>query len=183
MKIRKSPLEGVLIIESTPFRDHRGFFTRLYCENELAAILGNRKIVQINLSSTCLAGALRGLHFQVPPQAEMKLVRCLKGRVWDVVVDLRQSSDTFLQWHAEEITSANNIMVIIPEGCAHGFQVLEPGSELLYLHTNFYNPEYEAGIPYNDPMLNIPWPVAITDISKRDSFHPALKPDFKGIAV
>src|SRR5262249_48876555 len=133
-------LPGVSIVDSTPFKDHRGAFARLFCERELASIIGERRIVQINHSRTATRGAVRGLHYQRPPDAEMKLVRCLKGRVWDVAVDLRRGSPTFLRWHAEELSAANGRMIAIPEGCAHGFQVLEPDSELLYLHTAFYNP-------------------------------------------
>lgn len=183
MKIHQTTLPGVLVIESTPFTDNRGAFSRLYCEKELATFLGKRRIVQINHSCTHAVGAIRGMHYQIPPHAEMKLVRCLKGRVWDVAVDLRENSPTFLQWHAEELSPDNARMLIVPEGCAHGFQVLEPDSEILYLHTNFYAPECEAGIPYNDPTLDIAWPMQVTDISERDSSHPAIAPDFKGIAA
>jgi dTDP-4-dehydrorhamnose 3,5-epimerase len=183
VKVNQTTLSGVSVVESIPFVDYRGFFSRLYCEKELEAFLGNRHIVQINHSCTRTVGAIRGLHYQISPHAEMKFVRCLKGRVWDVAVDLRRNSPTFLQWYSEELSFDNAKMLIIPEGCAHGFQVLEPDSEILYLHTHFYTPEYEAGIPYNDPILNIEWPLPITDVSARDSFHPAITPDFKGIAA
>jgi dTDP-4-dehydrorhamnose 3,5-epimerase len=183
VKINQTTLPGVLVIESMPLIDNRGFFSRLYCEKEFGTFLEKRQIVQVNHSCTRTVGAVRGMHYQVPPHAEMKFVRCLKGRVWDVVVDLREHSPTFLQWHAQEISPQNSRMLIIPEGCAHGFQVLELNSEILYLHTNFYAPEYEAGIPYNDPTLNITWPIPITDISARDISHLAIRPDFKGIAA
>jgi dTDP-4-dehydrorhamnose 3,5-epimerase len=183
VKVNQTTLSGVSVVESIPFVDHRGSFSRLYCEKELEAFLENRHIVQINHSITRTVGAIRGLHYQIPPHAETKFVRCLKGRVWDVAVDLREHSPTFLQFHAEEISPDNARMLIIPEGCAHGFQVLEPDSEILYLHTHFYTPEYEAGIPYNDPILNIAWPMPITEISLRDSSYPVITPDFKGIAA
>jgi dTDP-4-dehydrorhamnose 3,5-epimerase len=113
----------------------------------------------------------------------MKLVRCLKGRVWDVSVDLRHNSPTFLHWHAEELTPINCRMLVIPEGFAHGFQVLEPESELLYLHTAFYTPGSESGLHYNDPLLAINWPLLVTDLSPRDAMHPFIKSDFSGIAL
>ncbi len=163
--------------------DPRGSFARLYCEIELAPLIGGRKIVQINQSSTTNVGAIRGMHFQYPPHAEMKLVRCLKGRVWDVVVDLRAESPTFLTWHAEELSAMNTCMLVIPEGCAHGFQVLEPESELLYFHTAFYAPEAEGAVRYNDPKLGIDWPLPATDVSQRDTMHPLIGPTFLGMRI
>jgi dTDP-4-dehydrorhamnose 3,5-epimerase len=118
----------------------------LFCEQELSSVLGGRKIVQINHSCTAVAGVVRGLHFQNAPHAEMKLVRCLKGKVWDVAVDLRPQSRSYKRWYAQEISPQNAHMMVIPEGFAHGFQVLEAGSELLYLHTAFYKPESEGGV-------------------------------------
>lgn len=183
MNVRPTPLQGVIVVETTPVVDPRGAFARLFCERELAAVIGNRHIVQINHSRTRTVGAVRGLHFQHPPHAEMKLVRCLKGRVWDVAVDLRAGSPTFRQWHAEELTPGNARMLVIPEGCAHGFQVLEAESELLYLHTAPYTPAAEGGLSYNNPELEIAWPLPITDLSERDRRHPPSDPDFSGITV
>ncbi len=172
-----------MVVETEPFTDHRGSFARLYCARELAEVIGERNIVQINHSCTTAVGAVRGLHFQRPPFAEMKLVRCLKGRVWDLAADLRTGSPTFLQWHAEELTPGNARMLVIPEGCAHGFQVLEANSELLYLHTAFHTPEAEDGVPYNDARLAINWPLPVTDLSRRDAGHNAIAPDFIGLAL
>jgi dTDP-4-dehydrorhamnose 3,5-epimerase len=123
------------------------------------------------------------MHFQYPPHAEMKLVRCLKGRVWDVAVDLRYRSPTFLQWHAEELTPNSGRMMVIPEGFAHGFQVLEPDSELLYLHTAPYTPSAEGGLRHNDPKLGIHWPLHVTDLSERDAAHPLIGEAFQGVIV
>lgn len=183
MKVIATSLPGLKVVETTPFHDSRGAFGRWYCERELAEIIGNRQIVQINHSRTVAMGAVRGLHFQKPPHAEMKLVRCIKGRVWDVAVDLRQGSPTCLKWHAEELTPANARMMAIPEGFAHGFQVLEPESELLYLHTAFYAPEFEDGVCFDDPVLSIGWPVAVSDVSARDLQHPLIDRDFIGLSV
>lgn len=181
MKINPTPILGVMVIETTPFTDPRGAFSRLYCECELAPIIGNRRIVQINHSRTASVGAIRGMHFQRPPHAEMKFVRCLKGSVWDVAVDLRTNSPTYLKWHAEELTPENTRMLAIPEGCAHGFQVLKPDSELLYLHSALYTVEAEKGVRHDDPILAINWPLSVTDISPRDTIHPLISPDFHGM--
>lgn len=176
-------IPGLVVVETSPHIDNRGAFARLYCERELASLVGPRRIVQINHSRTATIGAVRGLHYQHPPHAEMKLVRCLKGSVWDVAVDLRHNSPTFLSWHAEELTPANTRMMVIPEGFAHGFQVLEPESELLYLHTAFYTPGSEGGLRHDDPRLAIHWPLAVTDLSARDAAHPLTNSDFSGISL
>lgn len=183
MNIRQTKISGVVIVESTVFKDHRGAFSRLYCEQELNEVIGARRIVQINHSHTSTKGAVRGIHFQHPPHAEMKLIRCLKGRVWDVAVDLRADSNTFLQWHAEELSAENHKMMVIPEGCAHGFQVLEFESELLYLHTAFYQPSAEAGLRYDDPRLAITWPLPVADLSSRDQQHALITSDLSGISL
>lgn len=181
MKIEPTAIEGLGVATTTPFADHRGAFTRFFCAEELAPLLEDRQIVQINHSRTSAPGAIRGLHFQHAPHGEMKFVRCLKGRVLDVAVDLRQGSPSFLQHHAEELTPGNARMLVIPEGCAHGFQVLEEDSELLYLHTAFYKKDAEGGLRFDDPALGIRWPLPATDLSARDAAHPLLTPDFKGL--
>jgi len=184
MKILPTPISGVVVIEAAPREDERGSFGRLFCERELASVLGDRRIVQINHSRTRTAGAIRGLHFQRDPHAEMKFVRCLKGRVWDVAVDLRAGSPTFLQWHAIELSPVNACMVVIPEGCAHGFQALEPESELLYLHSAAYAPDAESGVAWNDPRIAIAWPMSppgTSGISARDRTLPRLPADFSGL--
>ncbi|MCX7628595.1 MAG: dTDP-4-dehydrorhamnose 3,5-epimerase [Methylophilaceae bacterium] len=183
MNVTSTPINGLMVIETTPHTDARGTFARLYCERELAEVIGSRRIVQINHSRTTQVGTVRGMHFQHPPHAEMKLVRCLKGRVWDVAVDLRAGSPTFLQWHAVELTPANARMLVIPEGCAHGFQALEAESEMLYLHTAFYAPEYEDGVSYKDPRIGIDWPLPVTDLSPRDAAFAPIAQDFIGIPV
>jgi len=182
MKIHSTSLAGLYVVETTPCVDVRGQFVRLYCEDDLSGLIGSRKIVQINHSRTATVGAIRGMHFQLPPYAEMKFVRCLKGRVWDVAVDIRQDSETFLQWHAEELSVLNNRMMVIPEGFAHGFQALEADSELIYLHTAFYTPTAEDGLKFDDPMLGIAWPLDPVDISLRDSGHVKIDNNFKGTA-
>jgi dTDP-4-dehydrorhamnose 3,5-epimerase len=177
------PLAGLKRIQRQRLGDNRGFLARLFCADELAAAGWTQPIAQINHTHTALRGTVRGMHFQRPPHAEMKLVSCLKGRVWDVAVDLRHNSPTFLHWHAEELSPINRRMMAIPEGFAHGFQVLDSESELLYLHTAFYTPVAEAGLRHDDPYLAIEWPISVTDISARDAMHPFINSDFSGIAV
>lgn len=180
---RVTPIAGLLCVDCSTYADERGAFTRLFCAEELAAVLGERRIVQVNQSITRQVGAVRGLHFQHFPHAEMKLVRCIRGQVWDVVVDLRRGSATFLHWHAERLSAENRRMLVIPEGCAHGFQVLEEDSEMLYLHTEFYVPSAEGGIRHDDAALSIRWPLPVTDLSVRDQQHPAISADFIGLAT
>lgn len=183
MKVVNTPLAGVSLVKTNPFCDDRGMFYRAFCICELTAVLGKRQIVQVNVSRTHATGALRGMHYQKPPHAEMKLIRCLRGKVWDVAVDLRCDSPTFMQWFGIELSPNNALMLVIPEGCAHGFQVLEEDSELLYLHTAPYVSASEGGIRYDDPALAIKWPLTVTDVSNRDMNHPLITPDFGGIAV
>lgn len=181
--LRPSPLAGAYVADCRRIGDHRGWFSRLFCEAELAPALGGRRIIQINQSRTVSRGVVRGMHFQYPPHAEMKLVRCLRGRVWDVAVDLRAESPTFLRWHAEELSAESGRMYVIPEGFAHGFQSLEPESELLYLHTAAYAPDAEGGLDCRDPMLAIDWPLPVGELSARDSRHPGLDAGFTGITL
>jgi dTDP-4-dehydrorhamnose 3,5-epimerase len=183
MKIIDTPIADLKVVESLPHRDSRGAFVRLFCAQELEPLLGHRQIAQINHSRTSHVGAVRGLHFQYPPHAEMKMIRCLRGRVWDVAVDLRAESPTFLRWYARELVQNDAQMMVIPEGFAHGFQVLEPESELLYLHTAFYQPASEGALRHDDPRLAIAWPLTPQDLSPRDRSHPLLGADFTGVAL
>jgi dTDP-4-dehydrorhamnose 3,5-epimerase len=183
MIIHPTTIADLKVACSKGFRDERGAFTRLFCGQTLSTVLGGRKIVQINHSFTEAVGAVRGLHFQHAPHAEMKLVRCMKGKVWDVAVDLRPQSRSYKRWYAQELSPQNARMMVIPEGFAHGFQVLEAGSELLYLHTTLYKPEAEGGLRHDDPELGISWPLPMTDISARDSSHPYIDNSFRGIIL
>ena len=183
MNISDTPIAGLKVVRSSPHRDARGAFVRLFCAQELQPLLGNRQIVQINHSTTSNAGTVRGLHYQVPPHAEVKMVRCVRGRIWDVAVDLRSGSPTFLQWYGQELTQGDNQMMVIPEGFAHGFQALEPESELLYLVTAFYDPPSEGGIRHDDARLSIDWPLAPQQVSARDLAHPSLDTEFPGVAL
>ena len=181
MKYLETPLKGLTVIQLIPFQDERGQFIRLFCDNEFKEIGHVKKIVQINQSLTKRNGAVRGLHFQFPPKAEIKVIKCFRGTVFDVAVDLRKHSPTFLKWYGEILSAENMKMVYIPEGFAHGFQAMEENSELLYLHTEFYNPEHEGGIRYDDPIIDIKWPLEITEISVRDKNFKLIDKDFKGL--
>ena len=174
MRINKLPLEDAFVIEPEPFMDDRGLFARVFCEQELKEIGYTKGIVQINHSVTNQKGTIRGMHFQYAPKAEIKMVKCLGGAVFDVIVDLRKLSSTFGKWHGEILSSDNMKMMYIPEGFAHGFQTLEQNSELLYLHTEYYSPEYEGGVRFDDPDLAIDWPLPPAVISERDRSLPLL---------
>lgn len=181
MKCFETRIRGAFTAESSLLIDDRGSFTRLFCENELKKILDDRKIVQINISTTSIIGTIRGMHYQVGQSKEMKFIRCIKGRIWDVFIDLRVGSPTFLEWDHVELNSTKQEMVILPEGVAHGFQTLENDSQLLYLHTASYNKNDECGVRYDDPRVNIKWPLQLTRISDRDKSLPYLDQTFLGI--
>ena len=181
MKILESPFKNAFVLQVEPYVDHRGKFARIFCQNDLKQIGHYKQIVQINHSLTKKKGAIRGMHFQYPPKAEIKMVKCLRGSVFDVIVDLRRDSHTILQWYGEILSDDNFKMMYVPEGFAHGFQTLEENTELLYLHTEFYSPEHEGGLAYNDPMLSIEWPLETTEISEKDQEYPLLSEAFEGI--
>jgi dTDP-4-dehydrorhamnose 3,5-epimerase len=183
LAVRPTALEGVVVIERHAMADDRGFFERLFCEQELAAVLGGRRVVQINRTLTRRIGAVRGLHFQQPPHAEMKIVSCLRGQVFDVAVDLRSGSTSFLQWHAEQLSAENRRTLLIPEGFAHGFQTMSDDCEMLYFHTAAYTPRAEAGLNAADPRLAIRWPLPFGDRSARDVAHAFLDSAFGGLAL
>ena len=183
MKFNETKIEGLYVAELELFGDDRGFFTRSYCDKALREIGIVKQIKQINHSLTSAVGAIRGMHYQNPPHAEIKMVRCISGEVFDVAVDLRQDSDTFLQWHGEYLNSKNFKMMIIPEGFAHGFQVVKSNSELLYFHTERYTQKAEMGILFNDEKIWIGWPLQATDISDRDLKHEMITKEFKGLNI
>ena len=181
--IEKTPIDRLHVIQRRPIGDKRGYLERMFCSDELKLITGQRSIVQINHTLTAKAGTVRGMHLQHPPHAEMKLVSCLRGEVFDVAVDLRKGSPTFLQWHAEVMTESNHKTFVIPEGFAHGFQTITDDCELLYLHTAAYAPDAEAGLNALDPRLSIAWPMPITERSKRDQQHALLTSEFSGLSL
>jgi dTDP-4-dehydrorhamnose 3,5-epimerase len=174
-------LEGSYIVEIQPYKDDRGWFGRFYCKDEFQQIGHNKEWVQMNHSVTYQKGAIRGMHFQVAPYREIKMVRCIAGAVYDVIIDLRKDSATFLKWFGSDLSAENKRMMYIPEGFAHGFQCLSNDCELIYFHTEYYEPGFEGGIRHDDPAVSIKWPLNVTTISERDQLHPKLDENFKGI--
>ena len=183
LTIIQTPFEGLYVVETATFLDHRGAFARWFCEGEMKEILGNRRIKNVNFSRTVKKGSIRGMHFQNPPYSEMKMVRCIRGRILDVVVDIRKDSPTYLQHYAVELSAENMKLFVIPEGFAHGFQSLEDNSEIMYLVTEFYSPDAEAGLRFSDPTLAIDWPLEITDTSAKDAAHPLVADGFEPLDV
>jgi len=183
LKIINTKLEGLHVIEPIVHEDNRGAFFRVFCEDELNELFKENNIKQVNHSITSKKGTVRGMHFQYHPDCEVKFVKCIKGKVLDVVVDLRKGSDTFLEHFSVELSSENRRMIYIPKGFAHGFQTLDDESELLYFHSSIYTPSNEGGLNIKDPLLNIKWPLDTIELSKRDEEHAFLTSDFKGIQI
>jgi dTDP-4-dehydrorhamnose 3,5-epimerase len=178
-----TPLAGLKIVERSRQSDQRGFFSRMFCAGELQAAGWSKPIAQINQTSTRRQGAVRGMHFQFPPHAEMKLVNCIRGEVWDVAVDLRHGSPTFLKWFGTNLSAQNGHALLIPEGFAHGFQTLAEDCELIYFHSCAYHAASEGAVHPEEPRVAIRWPQAIAELSVRDRGHPMLSPAFQGILV
>jgi len=181
MTFTETLLKGSYVIELDTFTDDRGWFARTYCKNEFSKIGHNSEWLQMNHSFTKQQGAIRGMHYQLPPFSEIKMVRCIAGAVFDVIIDLRKESSTFLKWFGTELSAENKKMLYIPEGFAHGFQTLRNDCELIYHHSQFYTPGAEGGIKFNDHKINISWPLPVTNISERDNQHPLLDENFKGL--
>ena len=183
MKIHPTPLEGLMLLETVSINDDRGRFTRVFCETECTRLRPNLHWQQINISSTVRQGSIRGMHFQHPPAAEAKLIRCTRGRVFDVAVDLRSGSSTFLQWHAVELTEDGPMQFFIPEGFAHGFQTLTPDAQLLYMHSAAWSRSHENTLRYDDPAFSIKWPLAVEQVSEKDRNAALLDEHFTGISL
>lgn len=177
----QTPLQGLLLVQRSLLKDERGFLSRFYCAEEFREAGMTKPIVQINHTLTRRKGAVRGMHFQYPPYAELKMVSCLKGEILDVAVDVRHHSPTFLKWHGEILSAGNRRSLLIPEGFAHGFQALTEDCELLYLHTAPYQAEAEGALNVADPRLNIGWPLPISELSGRDSAHPFVDDNFRKV--
>jgi dTDP-4-dehydrorhamnose 3,5-epimerase len=172
MIFTETPLKGAYTIDLEKRGDDRGFFARFFCVNEFEKLGLDNKIVQINNSTSKDKGTLRGIHYQLAPKAETKIIRCLKGSFYDVIVDLRKESDTFLKWFGVELNEDNRTMLYVPKGFAHSFITLTDNSEAFYLVTEFYAPQYERGLRWNDPAINIKWPIQPVIISEKDKNHP-----------
>lgn len=172
MRFLPTPLAGAVVVEQERHADERGHFARTFCEDEFAAAGLPTQFPQHSLSFNARAGTLRGMHFQLAPHEEPKLVRCTRGAVWDVLIDLRPGQPGFGRWHAEELSEENGRALYIPPGFAHGFQALRDDTELLYLIGTRYVPGAAAGLRWDDPQFAIPWPLPVTVISDRDRQLP-----------
>lgn len=176
-------LAGVYRIERKPVIDSRGFFSRFYCAEEFKDMGLNVPISQMNHTCTNTKGSIRGLHFQFPPHSETKIVTCIAGEVFDVAIDIRHNSPTFLHWHAEILSADNRASLFIPDGFAHGFQTLADDCQLLYLHSTMYQPQAEGALNAMDERIAIKWPLPLTDISERDQKHPMIDSKFTGVTL
>lgn len=182
-KFNKTCFKDLFFMDLKSLKDSRGYFKRLYCENEFMNFMNKKSISQINYTFTKRKGSIRGLHYQIKPYSEIKIITCIKGEVYDVMVDLRKNSPTFLKYFSIILSEKNYKMMIIPAGFAHGFQTLKDKSEMLYFHSKPFNEKSERGLNPLDPRLNIQWPLKLTKISNKDKNHFFLKRDFKGIKI
>ena len=180
-EVLATPIAGLHLLQRKPIADRRGYFERLFCQAELSELLSGKTIAQINHTATERAGTVRGMHYQCPPFSEIKIVSCLRGEVFDVAIDLRRHSPTYLTWYGETLTASNHKTMVIPEGFAHGFQALTDDCEMLYFHTAPYQSGAEAGLNARDARLGIAWPIVISEISPRDSTFPMLTNTFAGV--
>jgi len=174
MIIEKTPLEGLYLLKPNILKDERGLFTRTFCNKELVEVGFKNSFVQFNHSFNIKKGTIRGMHYQLAPFTETKLIRCVEGRVWDVSIDLRKNSETYLQYFSVELNRENMFSILIPDGFAHGFQTLEDNTSLIYHHTEYFTPDFDSGILYNDPAVEIKWPLPLTIISQKDKSYPLL---------
>lgn len=172
MKFLETPLQDACIVEIEPIEDSRGLFARSWCKREFESHSLNPELVQCNISFNIKKGILRGMHYQIKPFKEAKLVRCTRGAIFDVIIDLRADSPTFKDWFAVELTDKNRKMLYIPECFAHGFQTLKDNTEVFYQMSEYYSPEHSRGIRWNDPFFSIQWPEDKRIISKRDQQYP-----------
>lgn len=181
MKFHPTPLLGAYTIELEKRGDDRGFFARFFCQREFEATGIPMSIVQINNSLSANAGTMRGLHYQLPPAAEIKVVRCIRGALYDVIVDLRPDSPTYCKWFGAELTAENRLMMFVPQGFAHGLLTLTDDTEAFYLVNAFYGPEQERGLRFDDPRFGVQWPAPVTEVSPKDRSWPHFDPAFHGV--
>ena len=183
MKFHETPLNGVYVIEPEQRGDSRGWFQRIFCAKEMGEAGLETRFVQANNSFNAESGTLRGLHYQLPPSPEVKIVRCIKGALWDVIVDLRPTSPTYLKWHGVELTAENRLAYYVPRGFDHGFVTLEPDTETLYLASQFYNPQAERGLRWNDPKIGITWPLDGAIISEKEANWQDFNEEYHGVEL
>lgn len=176
MQFHETPLAGAYVIELEKRGDDRGFFARAFCQREFAEFNLPTEIVQVNNSLSADRGTLRGMHYQLAPKAETKMVRCIRGSLWDCIIDLRPDSQTFGGWFGEELSAENRKMMLVPKGFAHGFITLSDDAEAFYFVDEYYAPEHERGVRWNDPRFAIEWPIEPVVLSDKDTAHPDFDP-------
>ena len=181
--IEPAPLEGLLHLTRKPIRDDRGFLARIFAADEMQAMGWSKPVADVNFTHTVHQGTVRGLHFQHPPHTEAKLVQCVKGVIWDVAVDIRAGSPTFLHWYGVRLSPDRHNALLIPEGFAHGFQSLTDEAEILYLNSHAYTPDADAGLNPSDPALAIDWPLSVGHLSDKDRDQAMITDAFRGIAI
>jgi dTDP-4-dehydrorhamnose 3,5-epimerase len=177
VRFTETKLKDARIIDLERFEDDRGFFARVWCRREFDEAGLMVRVAQANISATRKRGAIRGMHYQLPPVAEVKVIRCTRGAIYDVIVDVRPNSSTYREWLGVELTAENGRILYVPEGFAHGFQTLTDDVEAFYLVSQFYSPEHERGARYDDPAFEIEWPLEVTVISDKDLSWPDFAPD------
>lgn len=178
MKFNKTPLKDAHVIELEKRGDHRGFFARMFCEREFGAAGLETRFVNVNNSLSGAQGTLRGMHYQLGDSAEVKVVRCVRGALWDAILDLRPDSPTFGQWFGESLTADNRLMMYVPRGFAHAILTLEPDTEVIYLVSTHYSAKDERGVRWDDPRFGVQWPIPPTEVSPKDSQWPDFDPEF-----
>ncbi len=183
MKFNETPIPGVFVIDLEKRGDDRGFFARVFCTNEFNEAGLVTDFVQVNNSLTGDKGTLRGMHYQIPPHAETKIVRCIRGALWDCVLDLRLGSPTFGRWYGAELSADNRRMMYVPKGFAHGFITLEDDTEAFYFVDEYYAPDAERGVRWDDPAFNIAWPASPIALSDKDKRYPDFDPEKAGVRI
>lgn len=176
MKFEPTAVEGARVIVPEPREDERGYFARMFCAREFEEHGLESAVKQVNNSNSRYAGTLRGMHYQLAPRQEVKVVRCVRGALWDVVLDLRPDSPTFGRWFGAELSEQNRRLMFVPRGCAHGFITLADETEAIYLVSEFYAPDRERGVRWDDPRFKIGWPSEPTVLSDKDRNHPDFDP-------
>ncbi len=183
VSVYETPINGLVLFRREPYEDHRGSLDRLFDLDMVRSLVPGFSVAQVNHTVTIGRGTVRGLHYQVSPFSDAKVITCLRGRVFDVAVDVRRGSSTFLNWHSIELVERDGISVVLPPGFAHGFQLLDDACELLYVHGERYSEEAEGALHAEDPLLDIVWPKAISVMSDRDREHPMIDEDWPGVVT
>ena len=183
MKFIRTSLEGAYLIGLDKYEDERGFFARIFCKSEFEEMGLSSKFIQVNNSLTRYKGTIRGMHYQLEPSAEVKIVRCIRGSLYDAIIDLRPDSSSFGEWFGSELSAENRQMMYVPKGFAHGFLTLEDNTETFYFASSSYSPDLERGIRYNDPYFGIEWPIPVTQSSQKDGECPDFDPEWHGVSL